>query len=39
VPLRNGAIECRLFRFELVAGAHGARRVADEAGAAPGAGS
>jgi putative N6-adenine-specific DNA methylase len=23
VPLRNGAIECRLFRFDMVAGSHG----------------
>ena len=28
VPLRNGPIECRLFRFDLVAGAHGERRGA-----------
>lgn len=28
VPMRNGAIECRLFRFDLVAGANRARRDA-----------
>jgi putative N6-adenine-specific DNA methylase len=35
VPLRNGAIECRLFRFELVAGAHGRQTGGGAAGHAP----
>jgi putative N6-adenine-specific DNA methylase len=33
-PLFNGALECRLFRFEMVAGS--ARKTAPDAGAAPG---
>jgi hypothetical protein len=33
VPMWNGPIECRLFRFDMVSGAHAPRRADSRAGA------
>lgn len=35
VVMFNGPIECRLFRFDIVAGSHGARRTAEAPSASP----